>query len=1294
MGQTLELLERLRDGVRDFKRRGDQLERAYRISVGNLQREIEEAAGQHGEASSEIINQAKARQQDQLGRLEQHFAAREARIHTAHQHAHQSRLEEANEREGRAKFKWQRGLLDSTRKKDADLKAQDEALANYQALLAEEEKVLATVELRAQRTLKAYASFERQLDHPPKSEAVAPSVDENKLLEKLRHTLDEVTEDTNRIRQRVLAPLFAAVPVWVWIILVALVLAPITPLLNHFGKHSFTFQDTGMVFGGCVVVLVGLYFLGKQISAGLAMKVAAGLGKARRLYEACGERAETHHQQERERIQREFEETTRTLEDEWARAQTEARETRATLTVRTGERAKRLLDSNTQCRTARLAALQEAHARELEQLACAASAAAEKVTAERTAKEQAILAEHEGKWRELAIEWAEAIKPIYATINEVQQTGQTLFPAWEPADWLANWEPPQEFAHLAEFARANVDVGELAGELPDAARLKLPGPAQFTLPLMLKCPEAGSILFETKGAGRDEAVGALNNLILRLLSRAPAGRLSFTIFDPAELGQSFAGIMHLADYEERLINSRIWTQTAQMEEQLGLLNEHIEKVAQMYLRNEYQTITEYNLQAGRIAEKYHFLVIADFPTNFSDVAVKRLQSIAASGARCGVYTLIHWDQRRTPPADFVAEELRENSVCVRRQGTEFVIGEEALEGVKVELSNPPAPEVTTDFLHRVGKASIDSNRVEVPFDDVVPPDNEMWCLETTTELRVPIGRTGATKLQYLSLGKGTRQHALMAGKTGSGKSTLFHVIVTNLALWCSPDQVEFYLVDFKKGVEFKCYGTHRLPHARVIAIESDREFGLSVLERVDEELKRRGEMFRKLGVQDVAGYKRAGGKEAIPRTLLMIDEFQELFVEDDRVSQNAALLLDRIVRQGRAFGIHVLLGSQTLGGAYTLARTTLGQMVVRIALQCNEADAYLIMDDTNPAPRLLSRPGEAIYNDSAGSIEGNSPFQIVWLSDQERDVWLEKVRRHASETGVQQPAPIVFEGNAPADVTENLELRNRLKAGAIAPVSAARAWLGAPNSIKGPTEVAFQKLSGNNLLVVGQREEAALSLLGISLISLAAQHPKGAARFIIFEALAPESPQRRFLESIVAAIPHEITLAKAADIDGVMTQVNADLTQRSESAPGTEAPTCYLFIHELQKFKKLRYEEDFGFSLDESQPKVNPGQVLNQVITDGPTHGIHVAVTCDTYNNVTRFLSRKAISEFEMRVLFQMSANDSASLIDTPKAGDLGLHRALLHNGQEGFLETFRPYALPEKAWIEEAGRDLQRLLG
>ncbi len=360
----------------------------------------------------------------------------------------------------------------------------------------------------------------------------------------------------------------------------------------------------------------------------------------------------------------------------------------------------------------------------------------------------------------------------------------------------------------------------------------------------------------------------------------------------------------------------------------------------------------------------------------------------------------------------------------------------------------------------------------MPFEQVAPAEPDIWKEETTELLRVPIGRSGATKLQYLEIGSGTRQHALIAGKTGSGKSTLFHVIITNLALRCSPEQVEFYLVDFKKGVEFKCYGSRRLPHAKVVAIESDREFGLSVLQRVDDELRRRGDLFRKVGAQDLAGYKRAqAAPKPMPRALLMIDEFQEFFTEEDRVSQGAAVLLDRIVRQGRAFGIHVILGSQTLGGAYTLARATIGQMVIRIALQCNEADAYLIMDQDNPAPRLLSRPGEGIYNDAAGSHRRQLPFQAVWLSDKTRDSYLEKIRERADQNPNQYPGPIVFEGNAPADVLENIPLRLALQKPAVQIPAQASVWLGAPNSIKGPTEAVFRRQSGGNLLVVGQSEE-------------------------------------------------------------------------------------------------------------------------------------------------------------------------------------------------------------------------------
>ena len=1304
VGKTLDLLERLKGTVREFGARAEKLNAEFHTKTGREQRLRETAEEKQARELAATISEAEAAFAAGKGAATAKYEARKAWIGRAYQASKEKGLGNVEEQTGTRKYELQKTMLQAERDRASGLTAAATTLEEFKANLAAEQAVLAQLEAAARNAFKGYRRLGRLLsDAYQKAAPPAASLDENQMLVELRELLSKTRGDVDRFRRFLLLRVFKCLPLWV-----VLVLCEVPLVLRQTGLNSAGYWKAGLcVFGSLVVVLV-LRSLARSLASPPAASIAGALGKARRLHDTAQERSEVHYQQELERIKGEFESTTQTVDHQLKQALAEAGEWRVACRMQSDEKASRALEKNERLHHAKLDHLKRQHSGHLDQWK-RTSETRRKAEVEASQKREAQLnTDYHAQWQTLEAEWKQTIQPIYEAIEWANATAAKLFPPWEPP-LLKAWTPSAQFAAAAQFAKMAVDVEKLAETTIKDKRLALPGPARFSVPLCLAYPEQGSIVFETANQGHDDAIGALNNVILRLLSVAPPGRLNFTILDPVGLGQNFAGIMHLADYEEQIINSRIWTQSGQIEQKLADLNEHMEKVIQMYLRNEYATIAEYNEQAGVIAEKYYFLVVADFPANFTEVAAKRLLSIAASGARCGVYMLIHWDQRQPLPPEFIPDELRASSVCLSGKGNQFLLAGKPIPGTDLVLDGPPPQEFAIEFVNKVGLSSRDSSRVEVPFSHVAPPEAQIWTENTASELRVPVGRTGATKFQYLAIGKGTCQHALVAGKTGSGKSTLFHVIITNLALWCSPEQVEFYLVDFKKGVEFKCYATHRLPHARVVAIESDREFGLSVLQRVDDELKHRGDLFRQLGVQDVAGYKRAGGTEPIPRSLLIIDEFQEFFVEDDRISQTASLLLDRIVRQGRAFGIHVLLGSQTLGGAYTVARTTLGQMVIRIALQCNEADAYLIMDENNPAPRLLSRPGEGIYNDMAGMIEGNSPFQVVWLPDQVRETYLAKVRARADQAEVQSlkskgqspggadgplyPGPIVFEGNAPADVRENALLRGLLDDQSIKPAAAGRIWLGAPNSIKGPTEAAFQRQSGNNLLLVGQRDEAMLAMLSVGLVSLAAQYPLGTARFILFDGTAPGTTQREYIDRIVQAIPHPITQAKPGDLGEIMKELGQEMKQRAEAADAEAAPPVFLFIHGLQKYSKLRYEEDFGFSTGDAEAEPNPAMVLNNLICEGTRLGFHVFATCDTYNNVNRYLSRKAFSEFEMRVLFQMSANDSASLIDNPKASLLGLHRALFYNAQEGYLETFRPYALPGSEWVESAARNLARLL-
>jgi len=940
---------------------------------------------------------------------------------------------------------------------------------------------------------------------------------------------------------------------------------------------------------------------------------------------------------------------------------------------------------------------------------------------------------YERDWAEMARRWQSGIESFEASAEALERFCRQSFPDWNTDDW-SRWRMANSVPPVVPLGEMRINLGALEDGVPEDNRLR-PARIEYPLPMTLPYPRQSLLLLKAPGAARMKAIDAMQAAMLRLLTAMPPGKVRFTIIDPVGLGDSFSVFMHLADYDEQLVASRIWTDAGHIEQRLADLTKHMEDVIQVYLRKEFHSIDDYNAFAGEMAEPYRVLVVADFPAGFTDASAERLKSIVSSGARCGVFTLMSVDEKLPFPRNFHLSDLEGEAVVLpwmepdldpdamltsETEGA-FVWRHPTFGPLVVNIPPPPPPEKFKEIMHAVGAGAKDSGRVEVSFSCVVPEADQWWTADSRKGLDVPLGRIGAMKLQHLDLGSGTSQHVLIAGKTGSGKSTLLHVLITTLAMRYSPDEVELYLVDFKKGVEFKTYARNMLPHARVIAVESEREFGLSVLQRLDAELRTRGDLFRGRGMQDLKSYRTAEPDARLPRILLIIDEFQELFVEDDRIAQESALLLDRLVRQGRAFGIHVLLGSQTLGGAYTLARSTIGQMAVRIALQCGESDAHLILSEDNTAARLLTRPGEAIYNDANGLYEGNHPFQVVWLPDDERDEYLGRIQRFAAQRGCVLPPPIVFEGNILSDLGENSQLRGLL-ASATWPETApaATAWLGSAVAIKEPTSVTFLRQNGANLLVVGHREEAAMGVLAACVFAFAAQNrpsvarppsavvaqPPSAgedgqdgrerptsfsgARFYILDGSRSDAPEVGFWNRLASALPHPVKLAGVRDAPEAIAEIAEALALRQQE-DRDDWPPIYLFVYNLGRFRDLRKDDDFGFSSgDDGQPP-NPARQFAAILREGAPLGIHVLAWCDTYANLTRMLDRQSLRDFEMRVLFQMNANDSSNLMDSPEAGRLGVHRAFFYDEGQGRMEKFRPYAAPSPAWLAWAKERLHR---
>ena len=422
--------------------------------------------------------------------------------------------------------------------------------------------------------------------------------------------------------------------------------------------------------------------------------------------------------------------------------------------------------------------------------------------------------EHDRDWEALSERWRAGLAELDEQREQMVAECRRLFPDWENTEF-ESWATPTEAAPAIQFGTVTLDLSKVKNGVSHDARLRPPS-MSLQLPAMMTLEEHPAMLITAEEEGRRDAVEVLQLMMLRMLTAMPPGKVRFTILDPVGLGENFASFMHLADFDEHLIASRIWTDARQIDEQLTRLTAHMETVLQKYLRNEFATIHEYNAQAGEVAEPFQILVVANFPTNFSEAAARKLVSIATSGPRCGVYTLIMVDRKQKMPANFDLKDLEAGAVHLdwvagveRQRAPSFdeelpaggspaarpqPHGEAAgfrwrypaFEHLQLSLDRPPSADRFNDVVRAAGRAAKDSMKVEVPFEQVAPPESEYWTGDTGKELVVPIGRAGARRLQSVRLGKGTSQHLLVAGKTGSGKSTFLHGLITNTALDLQP----------------------------------------------------------------------------------------------------------------------------------------------------------------------------------------------------------------------------------------------------------------------------------------------------------------------------------------------------------------------------------------------------------------------------------------------------------------------------------------------------------------------------
>ncbi len=205
---------------------------------------------------------------------------------------------------------------------------------------------------------------------------------------------------------------------------------------------------------------------------------------------------------------------------------------------------------------------------------------------------------------------------------------------------------------------------------------------------------------------------------------------------------------------------------------------------------------------------------------------------------------------------------------------------------------------------------------------------------------------GCSLVGFVIINLNKTPHILIGGNTGSGKTVLLQCLLWQAIL--QSDVV--YVADFKGGVDFSKRWTH------FVHLVTDENQLLALLDRLAAELDRRKALLVAAGAANITEYRQVTG-DYMQRIIFACDEVAELLDKTGADKEHKDFIskiearLSLIARQGRAFGIHLILAMQR-PDANILSGQIKNNMTTRI---CGRADATLstiILGDGRAAEQI------------------------------------------------------------------------------------------------------------------------------------------------------------------------------------------------------------------------------------------------------------------------------------------------------------------------------------------------------
>ncbi len=825
--------------------------------------------------------------------------------------------------------------------------------------------------------------------------------------------------------------------------------------------------------------------------------------------------------------------------------------------------------------------------------------------------------------------------------------------------------------------------------------------SQIELPLTFNLKNKFNLLLHCPENATKQMQHFTHHVIWNFLSFMPATKVNISVFDCEQRGNSIIPFLDFRKKASDVFDGKIYTNQDTIVDKLRQINSQIDEFIQEKLGNRYEDILDYNINTPNRAEPVTLLLLYDFPSGMDSRALDLLANILRNGNKCGIYTIICHNPNvvysRYESIDDRLEQLSRNCAII-----DYKDGNYNLMPFNLKLQIPKALsyEQTDDFSKKYTELCEIIKKQGLSFRDIISKD--LFSYDSSKSMKIPVGVGDGDSIVNITIGEGSSHHGLIAGATGSGKSTLLHTLIMSAMLHYTPDQLNLYLMDFKSGTEFKIYESVRLPHIKLLALDAMQEFGESILENLVSEMERRGKLFKEVEQTSLKGYKQVTGKE-LPRILVIMDEFQILFNDSSnrKVAMNCAELAKRIVTEGRAFGIHLLMATQSTKviSDLTLSRGTIEQMRIRIGLKCGEDDARYMFSDENDskALALMKGPiGTAVMNLDYTELS-NVGFRAAYCDDATQSEYLTLISQRFMD---KEYTLQTFEGGRTTPLLDyfkenNISLYDEL------PV---KIHMGTLIKVAPPFAITVDRKRKHNMLICGANEHMANQVSNNYMIS-AILNKNSTVYCIDGDALVGDNTSKELYEVLITQTSKFYCADTRADIILFINEIYKEYLNRKKE--NSDKP-IFVFIKNLQFLDLVKSifkgdyidESEFIETPDAVEVEANPldpfaavnsmfsnktinenttvNEKLKKMIDDGSGFGINFVLSSLEYQVVKEcmYFGDNLLPKFPERVIFSLGTNDADMLVENVSIAGLRDNTVYYSDGVRNTFQL-KPYITP-----------------